>query len=58
MFCEYCNNEFKSRSALNNHQQKAVYCLVIQGKMEKKVKDDFMCNLCLKILSNKNCFLL
>lgn len=55
MFCEYCNNEFKSRSALNNHQQKAVYCLVIQGKMEKKDKDDFMCNLCLKTLSNKNC---
>jgi hypothetical protein len=53
MFCEYCNTQFKSTSALNNHKNKAKYCLVIQGKIEERKEEIFKCNLCDKILSNK-----
>jgi hypothetical protein len=53
MFCEYCNTQFKTTSALNNHKNKAKYCLVIQGKIEERKEEIFKCNLCHKILSNK-----
>lgn len=53
MFCEYCNNEFNSRSTLNSHQKKAIYCLVIQGKVKPKEEDIFNCDKCEKILSTK-----
>ena len=52
MFCEYCNTEFKTKSALNNHKNKAKYCLIIQGKIEPK-EEVFKCNICEKILSSK-----
>jgi hypothetical protein len=52
MICEYCNSEFKTKSALNNHKNKAKYCLVLQGKIEPK-EELFKCNLCDKILSTK-----
>ena len=52
MKCEYCNSEFKTKSALNNHKNKAKYCLVLQGKIEPK-EELFKCNLCDKILSSK-----
>ena len=52
MICEYCNTEFKTTSALNNHKNKAKYCLIIQGKIEPK-EEVFKCNLCEKILSSK-----
>ena len=52
MNCEYCNSEFKTKSALNNHKNKAKYCLVLQGKIEPK-EELFKCNLCDKILSSK-----
>ena len=52
MNCEYCNSEFKTKSALNNHKNKAKYCLVLQGKIEPK-EEIFKCNLCDKILSTK-----
>ena len=52
MNCEYCNSEFKTTSALNNHKNKAKYCLIIQGKIEAK-NEIFKCNLCEKILSAK-----
>ena len=52
LFCEYCNTSFKTTSALNNHKNKAKYCLSIQGKIELK-KEVFKCNLCEKILSTK-----
>jgi hypothetical protein len=29
--CEYCNNEFASKTNLTNHQRKAIYCLKLQG---------------------------
>ena len=52
MKCEYCNTEFQSKSSLNNHKNKAKYCLVIQGKIEAK-EEVFKCNLCDKLLSTK-----
>ena len=52
MNCEYCNSEFKTKSALNNHKNKAKYCLILQGKIEPK-EEVFKCNLCDKILSTK-----
>ena len=52
MNCEYCKNEFKTKSALNNHKNKSKYCLIIQGKIEPKDKI-FKCNICEKILSTK-----
>ena len=36
MNCEYCNSTFKTISALNNHKNKAKYCLILQGKIEPK----------------------
>jgi hypothetical protein len=52
MNCEYCNSLFKTISALNNHKNKAKYCLIIQGKIEPK-EEIFKCNLCNKTLSSK-----
>ena len=52
MKCEYCNTEFQSKSALNNHKNKAKYCLILQGKIKPK-EEVFNCNLCEKILSSK-----
>ena len=52
MNCEYCNSEFKTKSALNNHKNKAKYCLILQGKIEPK-EELFKCNLCDKLLSTK-----
>ena len=50
--CNYCNTKFTSVSALNNHQKKAKYCLVIQGKIQPK-NINFKCEYCSKILSTK-----
>ena len=52
MNCEYCKSEFKTKSALNNHKNKAKYCLILQRKIEPK-EQLFKCNLCDKILSSK-----
>jgi len=52
MICEYCNSTFKTISALNNHKNKAKYCLILQGKIKPK-EEVFNCNLCEKILSSK-----
>ena len=52
--CEYCNTVFKTKSALNNHKNKAKYCLVIQKKIESPPeKDIFKCSICDKLLSSK-----
>ena len=48
IMCDYCNNKFNSISALNYHQKKTKYCLLIQGKIQKK-QDDFKCEVCNKI---------
>ena len=62
MNCEYCKNEFKTTSSLNNHKNKSKYCLIIQGKIEPKDKilstkqekiEEFKCEYCNKILSSK-----
>ena len=56
MNCEYCNSVFKKKSALNNHKNKARYCLVIQGKIEdvpESAPEIFKCCKCEKILSSK-----
>ena len=53
MNCEYCNASFKTKTSLNNHKNKAKYCLIIQGKT---VTDDktLLCDKCNKIFSSKN----
>ena len=52
--CEYCNTVFKTKSALNNHKNKAKYCLIIQRKIESSPeKDVFKCSICDKLLSSK-----
>jgi len=50
--CEHCNTIFKTEAALNNHKNKAKYCLVIQGKIEP-VEEILKCNICEKKLSTK-----
>ena len=52
MNCEYCNKVFKSKSALNNHKNKAIYCLVIQKKITKE-ENELKCSFCKKVLSTK-----
>ena len=59
MICEYCNNKFKTISALNHHKKTTKYCLEIQNKEnainfnnEDDVKSD-ECNFCKKIFANK-----
>jgi len=38
--CEHCEAIFKTKSALNNHKNKAKYCLTIQGKLENDERTD------------------
>ena len=38
--CEHCEAVFKTKSALNNHKNKAKYCLTIQGKLENDERTD------------------
>jgi hypothetical protein len=38
---------------MNNHQKKAKYCLLIQGKIDVKRKTDFNCKYCKKNLISK-----
>ena len=49
--CEYCNVVFNTKSALNNHKNKAKYCLIIQKKIEPK--EEFKCSTCKKKLCTK-----
>ena len=51
--CEYCNVVFKTKSALNNHKNKAKYCLIIQKKIESKEEEEFKCAVCEKKLCTK-----
>jgi len=58
--CEHCNAVFKTSSALKNHLNKAKYCLVIQGKINKTEEEEckvekivYKCNDCDKVLSTK-----
>ena len=55
MNCKYCKTIFKSTSSLNNHLNKAKYCLLIQDKLKSKKKQDvvYKCEDCDKVLSTK-----
>lgn len=52
--CEFCDNEFSSKSSLNLHQKKAKYCLKKQEEIGI-VKDNvhYPCSLCNKEFSTK-----
>ena len=54
LICQFCKTEFTNLYNMNNHQKKAKYCLLIQGKanIEKK-KVDFKCEYCNKNISSK-----
>ena len=54
MECQYCNKVLSSKSSLNLHQKSALYCLKIQGKDIKNIKNKFTCKLCGRIFLNKN----
>ena len=51
MECEYCQKEFSTNSALNNHKNKAKYCLILRGEIEQKKENK--CDFCGKKLSSK-----
>ena len=53
--CEHCKTAFKTKSALNNHKNKARYCLIIQGKIEDD-NEEYKCSICEKILLTKAAF--
>jgi hypothetical protein len=48
--CEYCNNQFITKTNLNNHQKRAKYCLKLQGVANNK---EFTCEYCRKELTSK-----
>jgi len=50
MNCEFCNNQFSTLSALNNHKNTAKYCLIIQNK---DPKSNFKCRYCDKKFTSK-----
>uniref|UniRef100_A0A6C0KF50 KilA-N domain-containing protein n=1 Tax=viral metagenome TaxID=1070528 RepID=A0A6C0KF50_9ZZZZ len=47
MICQYCNKEFSSKISLYQHQQKAKYCLQLQGL----TNTNYNCEHCNKSLS-------
>jgi len=47
MICQYCNKEFSSKITLYQHQQKAKYCLQLQGS----TNTNYNCEHCNKSLS-------
>ena len=47
MICQYCNKEFSSKITLYQHQQKAKYCLQLQGSTNA----NYNCEHCNKSLS-------
>ena len=51
MKCEFCNNEFISKTSLIHHQKTAKYCILLQG-IEKNT--NFICLKCNKKLSTQN----
>ena len=40
--CEYCKNEFTTKTNMTHHQRTAKYCLKLQGK-ENKCKESCVC---------------
>ena len=56
LICQFCKTEFTNLYNMNNHQKKAKYCLLIQGKAnieKKKLELEFRCEYCNKNISSK-----
>ena len=51
MNCEFCNNEFKTKTSLIHHQKTAKYCIILQGT---DTDPNFTCLKCNKKLSTQN----
>lgn len=51
MKCEFCNNEFISKTSLIHHQKTAKYCISLQGTDKQT---NFICLKCNKKLSTQN----
>ena len=51
MKCEFCNNEFTTKTSLIHHQKTAKYCIILQGSETNTV---FICLKCNKKLSTQN----
>lgn len=47
--CQYCNKEFSTKITLYQHQQKAKYCLLLQGSSNV----DYQCEHCKNLLSTR-----
>jgi hypothetical protein len=47
MICQFCNKEFSTKITLYQHQQKAKYCLTLQGV----TNSNYQCDYCEKTLS-------
>jgi hypothetical protein len=56
LICQYCKKLFVNTYTLSTHQNTAKFCLKIQGKYETefKIEEDFICELCDKVLSTKH----
>jgi hypothetical protein len=57
--CEFCKHMFSTKTNLNTHQKKTLYCLKIQSRGEKSKKDikdtaEFECLDCNKKFTNKS----
>jgi hypothetical protein len=49
--CNFCNKQFKNKSAVNHHIKTAKYCLAIQNK--EIIIEEYKCEYCKCILKNK-----
>lgn len=53
--CEYCDNNFSSKSALNSHQKKTKYCLEIQQKSNPDINiGNIFCQYCNRTFTRKH----
>ena len=57
IICQHCQHSFSSKSSLNNHQKKAVYCLEIQMKTNNLISIEeakkYICSYCDKAFAIK-----
>lgn len=54
MDCKFCNRTFKNKRSLDNHQNKAKYCLDIQKKLGRDITANiFKCKYCSKELHDR-----
>lgn len=50
MKCQYCGNEFSSKTNLNSHQKRVKYCLKLRGK---SIENVYKCDGCGKMFSRQ-----